>query len=142
MDAIVNHFSQLSGLPLGHTASTANLAEIINERPPECGQDAQAVLDLVLNRVLPQTIAQDHPRYFATIPSPSNFVSVVADCLASDSIFSPETGLKGRELRQWNLQPCGGLGICAVCPSVVEVCSLAVAVWRMPPLSLSPVVPA
>jgi glutamate/tyrosine decarboxylase-like PLP-dependent enzyme len=77
---------------------------------PEAPCDAGAVLDLCLDRVLGSVVAHDHPRYFAMIPSPANFVSVMADTLAAG----------------FNVQA----GVSAAAPGAAEVEQLALAWLR------------
>lgn len=55
-----------------------NLTEIGAE-----GRDAASVLEEVQTQVLSQCMDMMHPRYFAYIPGPSNFVSALGDFLAS-----------------------------------------------------------
>src|SRR5690606_17348781 len=47
------------------------------------GTDPTILLDQLRRDVFTHTAHVDHPRFFAFIPSPSNFVSVMADALAS-----------------------------------------------------------
>lgn len=47
------------------------------------GKQASAVLDEVRTQVLPQCMDLMHPRYFAYIPGPSNFISALGDFLSS-----------------------------------------------------------
>jgi len=51
--------------------------------PPEAPGDADAALDTLFEQVLPFVQHPDHPRFFARIGSPSNFISVLGDLLAS-----------------------------------------------------------
>ena len=51
-------------------------------RPRQPG-DADAALDALLDQALPFIQHPDHPRFFARIGSPSNFISVLADAAAS-----------------------------------------------------------
>jgi glutamate/tyrosine decarboxylase-like PLP-dependent enzyme len=65
--------------------------EVLAEPLPEASSDPGAVLDFCLEQVLGSVVAHDHPRYFAMIPSPANFVSVMADTLAAG--FNVQAGV-------------------------------------------------
>ena len=51
--------------------------------PPEQPGDPAAMLDSLFDEVLPWIQHGDHPRFFARIGSPSNYVSVLADAAAA-----------------------------------------------------------
>ena len=58
-------------MPLLHTA--------LNEQPVS----PDVLLDLLARHVFPKGFRTDHPRFYAFVPSPTNFVSVVGDLLTS-----------------------------------------------------------
>jgi len=82
IDAIVEHLSSLPRQPVGSRAATAAV-DAPAEPIPETGLDFAAVFDEVRERVLPSTMHVNHPRFFAYVPSPSNFVSAMADAMAA-----------------------------------------------------------
>ena len=47
------------------------------------GRPIDEVWSQVIDVVLPHALRLDHPRFFAFVPSPNNFGSVIADALAS-----------------------------------------------------------
>jgi aromatic-L-amino-acid decarboxylase len=51
--------------------------------PPESGRDPSELLSQLERDVIPNNLHVDHPRFFAFVPGPNNFVSVMADALAA-----------------------------------------------------------
>lgn len=80
VDAIVAHLGGLAQRPVSPIGD--GMGPAWGEPPPEQGMDPQAVLEQT-REVLQHAVAHDHPRFFAMIPSPGNFVSAMADALAS-----------------------------------------------------------
>jgi aromatic-L-amino-acid/L-tryptophan decarboxylase len=88
-EIIAERFTGLPDLPVGAAPTPNQLSDLIHEPLPESGDDPGRVLTMAVDRVLRHIVAQDHPRYFATIPSAGNFVAAVADYLASGfNVFS------------------------------------------------------
>jgi glutamate/tyrosine decarboxylase-like PLP-dependent enzyme len=83
IDAIVEHFETVAGKPALLRGEAEALRARLSEPAPAGGHDPDDVLDRVLGDVLPHMQHGDHPRFFARVPSPGNYVSVVADALAS-----------------------------------------------------------
>src|SRR5205807_9388547 len=50
---------------------------------PETGRDPNELLAQLEQDVLPNNLHVDHPRFFAFVPGPNNFVSTMADALAA-----------------------------------------------------------
>jgi aromatic-L-amino-acid decarboxylase len=89
MDAIVEHFDELPDKPVTRRADRPTLEERLREPPPREGSDPADVLRVLQRDVFGSMMHVDHPRFFAFIPSPSNFVSVMADALAAGfNVFS------------------------------------------------------
>jgi aromatic-L-amino-acid/L-tryptophan decarboxylase len=61
----------------------AALRAALGGPPPEAPGDPDAMLDALFEQVLPFVQRPDHPRFFARIGSPSNYVGVLADAAAS-----------------------------------------------------------
>jgi aromatic-L-amino-acid/L-tryptophan decarboxylase len=59
------------------------LRAVVGGPPPEEPGEPDAALDALFEQVLPFVQHPDHPRFFARIGSPSNFMSVLADLVAS-----------------------------------------------------------
>ena len=80
---LVEHFDRVDSEPPILTAEPAALAAILGGSPPQAGRDVLEVIDQVARDILPFRQAGDHPRFFARIPSPSNYVGAIADGLAA-----------------------------------------------------------
>ena len=61
----------------------AALREALGGPPPDGPGDPDAALERLLGEVVPWTARNIHPRWFARIGSPSNYVSALADAVAS-----------------------------------------------------------
>ena len=83
IDRIVEHFEGVGDLPPIRVGDAGELRAALGGPVPEQPGDADAALDLLLDQALPYIQHPDHPRFFARIGSPSNFVSVLADLAAS-----------------------------------------------------------
>ncbi len=89
VDAIVEHFdSQREKLPVA-MASRKEMDGIFLEDSPEKPMDPQKVLDFVLEEVMTQSNIVSHPKSYSFVPGPSNYISAMADSLASGfNVFS------------------------------------------------------
>jgi len=83
IDRIVEHLEQLGELPPVRTGDAEALRERLGGPPPEQPGDAEAELDRLFDEVLPFIQHGDHPRFFARIGSPSNYVGALADAAAA-----------------------------------------------------------
>jgi aromatic-L-amino-acid decarboxylase len=83
VDRLVEHLSTLPSQPVGAKGDPAALLAALNEPAPEHGMDFEAVLEQLECHVLRNTMHVNHPRFFAYVPGPGNFVSVMADALIS-----------------------------------------------------------
>jgi len=62
---------------------------IFLQEAPEKGMPATEVLDFVMDKVIPNSNISSHPKAFYFVPEPSNFISAMADSLATGfNIFS------------------------------------------------------
>ena len=80
---IVAHIENLPNKPLGRKMDRLSLEERLRGPLPERGVDVGTVVRQLQQDVLSNIVHNDHPRCFSFIPGPSNFVSVMADALAS-----------------------------------------------------------
>lgn len=89
VDAIVTHFAtQHTKLPVAH-GSRQEMDELFQESAPEEPSDAQAVLALVLDKVMTRSNIVSHPRSYAFVPGPSNYISAMSDTLSAGfNVFS------------------------------------------------------
>ncbi len=90
VDQIVEHFDALAGKPVMRVSPRAELEAELREPLPERPTPVDALLDQLRRVVWPNIGNVQHPRFFAFIPSPNNFVSVMADALAAG--FNPFAG--------------------------------------------------
>ena len=83
VDRIVDHLGELRELPPIRVGDADALCAAVGGPPPELPGDPDAALDALFEQVLPFMQHPDHPRFFARIGSPSNFMSVLADLVTS-----------------------------------------------------------
>lgn len=83
VDLVVEHLTQIRDEPAARRGSRAVLEAALREPIPEHPSDPHDVIDRVMRDVLPWTARVDHPRFFAFVPGPGNYVGFLADALAS-----------------------------------------------------------
>ena len=83
IDRIVDHWETLDSQPPVVVGDATALRSALGGAAPEQPGDADAALDRLFDEVLPWTSRTIHPRFFARIGSPSNYVSTLADAAAS-----------------------------------------------------------
>ena len=83
VDRLVEHFETLEQRPPLRVGDAAESRAAVGGPPPEEPGDPDEALAILFEQVLPFGMRPDHPRLFARIPGPSNFVSVLADTAAS-----------------------------------------------------------
>jgi len=111
IDVIVEHLSTQREQGVGHCLPVEPLVETA---PPEQGAPFETVLEEALDQALRQTMHVNHPRFFAYVPSPSNYVSVLADTLSAAFNTFAGTWISGsgaavieRTTVDWLRQLCG-----------------------------------
>ncbi|MEW6733715.1 MAG: aminotransferase class V-fold PLP-dependent enzyme [Acidobacteriota bacterium] len=90
IDQLVDHFTTLAEKPVTRVARRIDLEARLREPLPEVGRDFNQVLDQLQADVWNHIMHLDHPRFFGFVPSPSNYVSVMADLLVAG--FNPFAG--------------------------------------------------
>ena len=83
VDLLVQHFAGMRDGPVGAKRSLGELLPRFAGPPPETATDPQRLLARLEQDVFPNNLHVDHPRFFAFVPGPGNFVSAMADALAS-----------------------------------------------------------
>ncbi|HEX6910421.1 MAG TPA: aminotransferase class V-fold PLP-dependent enzyme [Longimicrobium sp.] len=83
VDRIVERLSALPDEPVAATASRAEMEARLREPPPETGLGWEAALDRAMAHVFRPMTHNAHPRFFAYVPGPGNFVGAMADALAA-----------------------------------------------------------
>src|SRR5262245_14119201 len=90
VDQIVEHFETLANKPVTHVSPRVELEADLREPLPEGPTPVDTLMHQSPRVVWPNIGNVQHPRFFAFIPGPSNFVSVMADALAAG--FNPFAG--------------------------------------------------
>lgn len=83
VDLLVEHFASLRQDAVGAKGEPAKLIPLFDVEPPEEGRDPNELLAQLERDVFPNNLHVDHPRFFAFVPGPNNFVSTMADALAA-----------------------------------------------------------
>jgi glutamate/tyrosine decarboxylase-like PLP-dependent enzyme len=114
VDLLVDHWSRISAKHVGTKATPAELRRAFSQPPPEQPRPIEEILAQLQADVLPNILNVIHPRFFAFVPIPSNFISVLADALASGfNVFNGSwlggSGAAGLELAviEWLCRVCG-----------------------------------
>jgi glutamate/tyrosine decarboxylase-like PLP-dependent enzyme len=114
VDLIAEHFSQGRDQPVGRKGDPAVLRPAWLGPPPIAPVEPGEILARLERDVFPNTLNIAHPRFFAFVPGPSNFVSVMADALAAGfNVFNGSwlggSGAAAMELAviDWFRQWCG-----------------------------------
>ncbi len=90
IDRIVEHFETVREQRVTQKITRADARARFAELPPEHGADAASIVRETVEGVLANAMRLDHPRFFAYIPSPHNYVSVLAEALVAG--FNPFGG--------------------------------------------------
>src|SRR5216110_473182 len=83
VDLLAEHFANVQNGPVGAKADPARMVALFDQDPPEAGCDPNDLLAQLERDVFPNNLHVDHPRFFAFVPGPNNFVSTMADALAA-----------------------------------------------------------
>jgi aromatic-L-amino-acid decarboxylase len=90
VDLLVDHFTALPDLPVSGGAERGEMEARLREAPPARGVGWEAALERAGRDVFGPMSHNDHPRFFAYVPAPGNFVGAMADALVSG--FNPFAG--------------------------------------------------
>ena len=114
VDMIVDHMAALDGKRVTGGGDRQTLDGLLGGPPPEDGADPATVLDAFERDVAPNMMYTNHPRFFAFVPGPSNFVGAMADALAAgfniiacDWLEAPAAATIERVTVDWLRQFCG-----------------------------------
>ena len=89
VDIIVDHYADEESKNPVSKASRQEMDSIFLSEAPDHASPADEVLDFVTENVLPNSNISSHPKSFSFVPGPSNFISAMADSLATGfNIFS------------------------------------------------------
>lgn len=89
VDTLVEHFeTQKEKHPIT-PGTREEMNHLFLEEAPEKPSDPQEVLDFVVEKVMKKSAISSHPKMFSFVPGPSNYISAMADTLATGfNIFS------------------------------------------------------
>lgn len=92
VDTIVDRFVRMQAGegPAARVVSGEELARKLSEPMPETGRPVAEAMARLDNDVWPNMVQLAHPRFFAFIPSPGNFIGAMADALAA--AYNPFVG--------------------------------------------------
>ncbi|WP_435262462.1 pyridoxal phosphate-dependent decarboxylase family protein [Tenacibaculum sp. nBUS_03] len=89
VDLIAEHWDTLESKKPVVSASRKEMDTVFLQEAPGKGMPAEDVLDFVMDNVIPNSIITSHPKSYSFVPEPSNFISTMADSLATGfNIFS------------------------------------------------------
>lgn len=89
IDTIVEHFTTQNVKSPVASGSRKEMDDLFQETVPEFPSNPREVLDFVTQQVLPHSNIVSHPKSYSFVPGPSNYISVMADTLATGfNIFS------------------------------------------------------
>lgn len=89
VDAIVDHHLHQNKKPPVVKATRLEMDTLFTEDLPEQPGDLHEILNFVLENVMTQSNIVSHPKSYAFVPGPSNYISVMADTLATGfNVFS------------------------------------------------------
>jgi len=83
IDLLVDHFTHLGEKPIGVRAEPEVIRRKLRGAPSEGPGDPLELLGFLEREIFPNNLKVDHPRFFAFVPGPNNFVSAMADTLAA-----------------------------------------------------------
>jgi glutamate/tyrosine decarboxylase-like PLP-dependent enzyme len=89
VDLLVEHFAGIHEDRVGRKAPRSELEPMFGSALPEAPGDPVDLVGKLNERLFANSLHIDHPRFFAFVPSPNNFVSAMADALvAGFNIFA------------------------------------------------------
>ena len=83
VDLLADHFANMRDGPVGAKADPLTIRPLLSGLPSEKPCDPHELLSRLERDVFPNNLHVDHPRFFAFVPGPNNFMSTMADALAS-----------------------------------------------------------
>ena len=83
IDQIVDHFEGIRTKKVLNIKRHEELDALFEKDVPEAGTDPEEMMTFLKDHVFSNILHTDHPRFYSFIPAPSNFITVLADILAS-----------------------------------------------------------
>ncbi|CAM1353559.1 pyridoxal phosphate-dependent decarboxylase family protein [Tenacibaculum insulae] len=89
VDLIAEHWDTLKDKKPVTSATRKEMDNLFLQEAPNIGMNANEVLDFVMDNVIPNSTVISHPKSYSFVPGPSNFISTMADSLATGfNVFS------------------------------------------------------
>ena len=114
IDMLVEHFATLPQQRVGAKAVPEQIYAKLWEPPPEQGAAYEPLLQQLRRDIFPNTMHVNHPRFFAFVPGPGNYVGAMAEALAAGYNVFAGTWLGGSAAEavetvtvDWLRQLCG-----------------------------------
>jgi aromatic-L-amino-acid/L-tryptophan decarboxylase len=82
-ELILEHFMNLNELPVTRPSVLEDLNKAIHEPVPTAATPFSEIITQLKSHVFSEMTHADHPRNLAFVPGPSNFISAMADSIAS-----------------------------------------------------------
>lgn len=83
MEMVIRHVETNRESPVSKTLPRAETERLLRTPLPETPTPVDELLATLERDVFPAALRSDHPRFYAFVPSPTNFVSIVGDLLTS-----------------------------------------------------------
>lgn len=83
LDLVIHHFETNRASPVAVTLPRAQTERLLRTPLPEDATPVHELVEILAREVFPNALKSDHPRFYAFVPSPTNFVSVIGDLLIS-----------------------------------------------------------
>jgi aromatic-L-amino-acid/L-tryptophan decarboxylase len=83
LDLVIRHFETNRQNPVAVTIPRAQTERLLRTALPEQATPVSELVEILGRDVFPNALKSDHPRFYAFVPSPTNFVSVIGDLLIS-----------------------------------------------------------
>ncbi|CAM1343627.1 pyridoxal phosphate-dependent decarboxylase family protein [Tenacibaculum amylolyticum] len=90
VDLIAEHWDTMrEKKPVAEASNRKDLDQIFLQEAPEKASNANDVLNFVMENIVPNSTVVSHPKFYSFVPGPSNYISTMADSLATGlNIFS------------------------------------------------------
>ena len=83
LDLVIEHFETNRENAVAVTIPRATTEQMLRTPLPETATPVRDLVEILARDVFPNALKSDHPRFYAFVPSPTNFVSVIGDLLIS-----------------------------------------------------------
>jgi aromatic-L-amino-acid/L-tryptophan decarboxylase len=114
VDLLVDHFAGMHSERVGRKGRRSELEAQLGGPLPEQASDPREIVASLKEQLFSNVLHVDHPRFFAFVPSPNNFVSAMADALTAGFNVFTGTWFAGSAAAQveltvvdWLRQICG-----------------------------------